>query len=107
MSLLKRIVNHAITGGDHGFKSEFISAPNLTIQAIYSNIVVADVQMYLAVSPDGIAFDIVQGSLVNLDPSVSSHSWICSGVTPNSHIKVLIKNCAGKAGTINTINYNL
>jgi len=106
MAIKNQIPNYAITAGDHAFTAEqVLEGDCAVIQAQYSGIVATDVRLQLEQSIGGVQFDPVPGSVQTLDPTKPSHSWNWPLAPEGIFVRVAVKNCAGKAGSITKIDF--
>jgi len=106
MSLINQVPAYAITAGDHAFTAVQINKGDCAvIQAQYTGIVATDVRLQLEQSIAGVQFDPVPGSVQTVDPDKPSHSWNWPMAPEGIFVRVAVKNCSGKAGTISKIDY--
>ncbi len=99
--MLKQILNYNLSGGDHVFPGIELKNLNLnaSIQLNYTGINSADVQVKLEMSLDGVNFDEIPTSLVTLDNTKDSHTWIILGLITNYiRLKVIVNTAT--AGTL-------
>lgn len=106
MSLINQTTNYAITAGDHAFAAEqVLEGDCAVIQVQYAGIVATDVKLQLEQSVAGQQFDVVPGSVQTVDPTKTSHTWNWPMAPEGIFVRVAVKNCAGKAGTITKIDF--
>lgn len=106
MSFLKQTPAYLITEGDQSFPIVQIENETCMVaQVHYGDIVDVDVKLEMEQSIDGEHFDIVPGSVQTIDPSKASHSWNWPLPPKGLFVRVSVKNCAGKVGSINTIDF--
>jgi hypothetical protein len=104
MGLITQKPNYSIAGGDTTFEAVQLEEAAAVVQALYSGIDSADVQLYLEQSPDGSNWNAVSASAVVLDNNKPSHLFNIN-LKRGLFIRVGVLQGTATAGTIDSINY--
>ena len=104
--LHKHVLKYEIATGDIDFHSIQVHENHVMIQVDYKDLVASDVTLELEQSTEEHGkFDLVNRSLITLNPSKLSHTWNIAGFAKHIFIRVVLKKGTATAGMINAISY--